>query len=135
MKSVVTCLGRLRLLALIVGLGAVGCGSRPLQVGSVQLGRAVNEDGTVAKFTTTFKPNDKIYLSVLTTDLGSGTITVRWAYNGHPAGERSKAVSYKLAAATEFQMESTEGFPVGPYTVDVLLDGKRVTTRSFNVEP
>ncbi len=120
-------------LFLSVLLLIVGCSNRPLQVGAIQVGRSVNEDGTVAHFTTSFKPTDTIYVSVLTTDLGSGTITVKWSYNGTSTGERSKTVSFTRAGATEFHMESAAGFPPGPYRVDVLLDGKSVGTRSFTV--
>ena len=111
----------------------IGCSNGPLHVGAIQLGRSLNEDSTVASFTTTFKPSDTIYLSVHTTDKGSGTITARWFYNGRPAGERSKAVSFRSAGATEFHMESAAGFPPGPYNVDVLLDGKPVGSRTFSV--
>jgi hypothetical protein len=120
-------------LALSVVAILAGCSTPPLKVGGIQLGSSLNADNTVGRFTTTFKPTDTIYLSVLTTDMGSGTITAKWSYNGRPAGERSKAVSFRIAGATEFHMQSSEGFPPGPYSVEVLLDGKPVGTRTFTV--
>jgi hypothetical protein len=126
-----------RPLALLVlsALVVCGCSSPPLKVSTIQLGSSLNSDNTVGHFTTTFKPTDKIYLSVVTTDMGSGTITAKWSYNGRPAGERSKAVSFTIGGATEFHMESSEGFPPGPYSVEVLVDGKPVGTRTFSVNP
>jgi hypothetical protein len=112
----------------------LGCSSGPLQVGTIQIGRSVNEDSSVGSFTTVFKPNDTVYVSVHTTDMGSGTITVKWSYNGRLVSERSKEVSYKISAATEFHLQSATGFPAGPYTVEVLLDAKLVGSRSFTVE-
>jgi hypothetical protein len=126
-----------RSLIVLVTLSALvplaACSTRSLEVGAIQLGRSLNGDGTVGNFTTTFKPTDTIYLSVLTTDGGSGTITAKWSYNGRPAGERSKPVSFTRAGVTEFHMESANGFPPGPYTVEVLVDGNPAGSRTFTV--
>jgi hypothetical protein len=121
------------LLISCVLLLAPGCAEHPLQVGGIQIGRSLNEDSTIAKVTTVFKPTDTIYVSVHTTDLGSGTITVKWSYGGRLLSESSKSVSYKIAADTEFHMQHPSEFPQGAYTVDVLLDGKPAGSRSFTV--
>jgi hypothetical protein len=123
--------GLLTLCALVL---PVGCSNHPLHVGTIQIGRSVNEDHTVGHFTTTFKPNDTIYVSVHTTDLGSGTITVKWSYNGRLLSERATPVSFKIPSATEFHINNPTGFPPGPYSVEVLLDGAPVGSRSFTVE-
>jgi hypothetical protein len=125
--------GLTRLLTLFTLLGAAACSQRPLEIGTIQLGRSLNEDSTVASFTTVFKPSDTIYVSVKTTDMGSGTIAVKWFYNGHSVGERSKTVSFKIASATEFHMQSATGFPPGSYSVEVTVDGKPAGQRSFTV--
>src|SRR5262245_31719517 len=101
-----------------------GCAGPTLTVSAIQVGRSVNQDGSISAATTVFKPNDTIYVSVRTTDLGSGTITVRWSYGGRLLSESSKTVSYKIAADTEFHMQSPTEFPRGAYTVDILVDGK-----------
>ena len=124
-----------RLLTLFLLVLALGCADQRLHVGGIQVGRALNADGTVAKFTTAFKPNDTIYVSIATTNLGSGTLTVKWSFNGRLLSESSKPVSFKIAGATEFHIQSTSGFPPGPYSVEVLLDGTPVGTRPFTVEP
>ena len=112
-----------------------GCGSsQPLKVTSLQLGRSVNADGTVGNFTTSFAPSDTIYLSVVTTGVGSGTIGVRWTYAGRVVGEPKKQVSYRDVAATEFHLQSGAGFPQGDYTVEAFLDGQSVGTRTFRVQ-
>jgi hypothetical protein len=113
----------------------VGCGSgNTLRVDSIQLGRSLNADNTVAGHTTTFKPGETVYVSVLTTGSGSGTLSVRWMYARRVLGEPTKQVSYRDVAATEFRLESATGFPVGEYTVEVFLDGESVGTRAFRVE-
>ena len=62
-------------------LSLIGCGSnRTLAVTAIQLGRTQNSDSTVSGFTTAFKPDDSIYLAVLTGGAGTATIRVRWKY-------------------------------------------------------
>jgi hypothetical protein len=113
----------------------VGCGSgQPLKVTTIQLGRSVNADSTVANFTTVFAPDDSVYISVHTTGAGSGTIGVRWLYAGRVIGEPKKQVSYRGEAATDFRLQSSGGFPPGDYSAEVFLDGQSAGTRAFRVE-
>lgn len=121
-------------IVLVACLGA--CGSEePLRVTSIQLGRAVNTDNTVAGHTTRFAPDDRVYVSVLTAGAGSGVISVRWLYAGRVVvGEPKKDVSYMDVAATEFHLESAAGFPLGDYTVEAFLNGQSAGTREFKVE-
>lgn len=110
------------------------CGSRPLSITGIQLGRSLNPDHSVAEFATVFGPNDTVYISVLTAGGGSGTIGVRWTYGGRVIGEPSKRVAGQDVAATDFPLQSTGGFPPGAYQAEILLDGKSVGTRTFRVE-
>jgi hypothetical protein len=122
------------LLAMLAG-ATVGCGPRePLMVDTIQLGRSLNPDHSVASHTNTFKPLDTMYVSVLTTDKGRGTIGVRWMYAGRLVSEPSKEVSYKGPAATEFHIQNSSGFPPGNYSVEVFVDGHSVGKRDYRVE-
>ena len=113
----------------------VACGPRgPLHVDTIQLGRSLNPDNSVANHTITFKPLDTMYVSVLTTEKGKGTIGVRWMYLGRLVSEPSKEVSYKGPAATEFHIQNSSGFPPGDYSVEVFLDGRSVGKRDYRVE-
>jgi hypothetical protein len=121
--------------AMVVLVAAfTGCGGEALRVTSIDLGRSVNADSTIAAHSTTFEPGDTIYLSVSTAGVGSGTLGVRWMYGSRVVGEPTKQVSYKDDAATEFNLQSATGFPPGAYTAEVFLDGQSVGTRSFRVE-
>ena len=122
------------LATVIVCTCVAACGSRALQIASIQLGRSLNPDRSVAEFTTVFKPNDSIYLSVLTTGGGSGTIRVRWMYGGKVLGEPEKRVANQDLAATDFPLQSAGGFPPGQYSAEVFLEGKSVGTKTFRVE-
>ena len=107
--------------------------SQPLTVSTIQLGRSLNEDSSVASQTTTFTPRETVYVAVLNPDRGEGTIAVKWYFGTQLLSEREKRVSFKGAGATEFNLQSAAGFPVGDYSVEVFLDGTSVGRRNFNV--
>jgi hypothetical protein len=122
--------------ALIVcALGAVACRpSSPLRVTTIQTGRSLNSDRSVGNHTTRFKPDDTMFVSVLTDGPGSGAIAARWRYSGRLVSEESKDVSYRDHAATEFHIQNSSGFPPGEYSVEILVDGKSFATRSLRVD-
>ena len=120
--------------ALVVALAVAACApSNPLEVSTIQLGRRLNSDNSVAEHTTAFRPNDTIYVSVLTAGPGRGTIGVRWIYAGQVISEPEQQVVYRDQAATEFHIQNSGGFPPGSYRVEVLLDGAPVGERNFRV--
>ena len=124
-------------MALVVsGLVVVACRpSGPLRVTTIQTGRSLNSDKSVGNHTTRFKPDDTMFVSVLTDGPGSGTIGVRWRYVGTASvSEETKEVSYRDHAATEFHIQNSSGFPDGEYAVEVLVDGKSFATRTLRVE-
>ena len=122
-------------LLLVCLFAAPACrGNDPLQVTTIQLGRSLNPDKTVATHTTRFKPGDTIYASVLTDGSGSGTIGAKWWYAGRLVSEPTQRVSYKGAAATEFHIQTSSRLPPGDYKVEILLDGQSIGTREFRVE-
>ena len=118
---------------LLVAILSGACG-KPLHVGTLQLGNRLNGDNTIGNHTTRFKPDDRIFASVLTDDTGSSRIAARWTYNGQMVSEEERRVSYKGAGATAFEFKSASGFPVGDYKVEILVDGQSVASRDFRVE-
>ena len=110
-----------------------GCASE-LRVTTIQLGRSINADSTVANHTTTFGPRDTVYVSIHVSGSASGTIGVRWTYMGRVVGEPKKQVSFRGGGATEFHLQNAGGFPPGDYTVEVFLNDQSVGTRDFRVE-
>ena len=127
-----------RWLVLVVTLGVIGaaaCGpTEPLQVETIQLGRSLNPDNSVANHTTQFKPLDTMYVSILTPARGRGTIGVRWTYRGQVVSEPSREVVYRGPASTEFHIQNSSGFPDGDYSVEVFLNGQSVGKRDYRVE-
>jgi hypothetical protein len=114
---------------------AAACGPRePLKVKTIQVGRSLNSDDSVGTFTTTFKPNETIYVSLINDVPGKGTVSVRWVYAGHTVREEKKDVSYTREGATEFHMQSPSGgFPPGEYRVELQVDGQPIGARDFRV--
>jgi hypothetical protein len=111
---------------------AVAC-SGPLQLANIQIGRSLNQDGSVASITTLFKPSETVYVSVQT-GAGKGVIGVRWKFGSKVVAEPTKSVDHNGPASTEFHLQNSGGFPPGDYSVDVLIDGVQVGTRNFKVE-
>lgn len=110
-----------------------GCGSS-VTFTNMQLGRSVNTDQTVANHTTTFGPNDTVYVSLIASGSGSAEMRVRWTYAGQVVGEPTKQVSLRGGGATEFHMQNAGGFPPGEYAVEAFVNGQSVGTRTFRVE-
>ena len=126
---------------MVAGLAAAAalsaaCGpSEPLRVTTLQLGRTLNPDNSVGTHTTRFKPDETVYVSLLSDDPGYGTVTARWLLNGTLVSEAKRDVSYTRAAATEFHLQNSGGFPHGNYRVEILINGEVAGTREFRVEP
>ena len=121
--------------AAVLSVACAGCLSgEKLQFDALQLGRSLNPDSTIASHTTTFSPKDTIHASVLTSNPGAGTISVRWTFEGHVVDEPSKQVTYKGPGVTEFSLSNSGGFPAGNYKVEVFIDGQPVADRAFKVE-
>ncbi len=107
---------------------AVACRpSEPLKVTTIQLGRSLNSDDSVAGHTTTFKPAETIYASVINLAPGTGTVSARWVYAGQTVSEETKEVSFTREGATEFHLQSpSAGFPPGDYRVEFQVNGQAV---------
>ena len=66
-------------LMLSVLVSASACADRPLHVSGIQVGRSLNEDNTVGKSPRCSPSTDTVYVSIATTDLGAGKLTVKWS--------------------------------------------------------
>jgi hypothetical protein len=107
-----------------------------LRVSDVTLGSGVGTDKKVTGESATFKPNDTIYASVHTTGTGTNTpITARWTFgNAQQVSESTETVSPTGDAYTEFHVSKPGGWPVGKYTVHVLVNGQEVSAKEFTVQ-
>jgi hypothetical protein len=112
---------------------ATACGGN-LTVSAIQVGKSLNSDNSVAVQVTTFKRNDTIYAAILTEGTGSATLGARFSYGGRVISEPERRVSYRGAAATEFHIEYSGGFPPGDYDIELFMNGMSVGMRRVRVE-
>jgi hypothetical protein len=121
--------------ALFLALSAVACEpSEPLKIVTVQTGKSLNTDHSVAVHAGSFRPKDTMYVSVLTEGRGAGTVTVKWSLNSRVLHQVTKKLSYNAQAATDFRFQAADEFPLGDYTIEVIVDGKTIETRRVKVE-
>jgi hypothetical protein len=137
------------LAAAIVAMAAVvaGCNNRPaenttgtagrgIQVEEIDIGRSVNTDKSIGDNTSSFKPNDTVYVSVKTDGSApSAQLRARWTYaDGQVVDESTQTISPTGEARTEFHIAKPDGLPAGKYKVEVFLNGQAAGNKEFEVE-
>ena len=111
----------------------------PLAVQSIDVGNAVGADNRVTAPMSTLGTKDTLYVSVNTTGMSSNNkLGVRWAYVDGSADGKTIANDERMVngenVVTEFHAANTNGWPVGKYKVEVMLDGAKVQTREFEIK-
>jgi hypothetical protein len=105
---------------------------------NVSLGKALGPDKNVAAATEAFAKGDTIYAVVETTGSGQATLKALWTYHKGdktaPVSQDSKTISASGPSATEFHVSKPDGWPLGDYQVEILLDDKSVGTKKFVVK-
>jgi len=107
-----------------------------VEVTSVDLGSAVGADQKITTPTTTFGTKDTIYAAVSTSGTApSAALAAKWTYqDGQTVNESSQTIAPTGASVTTFHIAKPDGWPVGTYKVEVMLDGKSVSTKDFSVK-
>lgn len=150
----------IRLLALaVVAVGLVACQKTPppapppktsapapapapapaaVSVSSATLGSAVGADKKVTQAKESFARNDTIYVSVDTAGSGTANLKARWTYTHEgkavPVKEETQTIQATGPSTTEFHVSKPDGWPLGEYQVEVLLDDQAVQTKKFSVK-
>ena len=114
---------------------AAAPGASAFAVKSIDLGTAVDANKKVTAPTTTFKPADTIYISIVTEGATpSVTLATKMTYeDGQLVNENSQTIAPTGPAATEFHVSKPDGWPAGKYKVEVAANGKPSGTREFTV--
>ena len=107
----------------------------PFTVTRIDLGNAVGADKKVAAPTTSFKPADTIFASILTDGSApSVTLAAKWTYeDGQVVNESSQTIAPTGAAATEFHIAKPDGWPAGKYKIEIAANGKPAGAKEFTV--
>jgi hypothetical protein len=107
-----------------------------VRVSDIAVGRTLNPDKTVADKTGNFIPTDTIYVSVKTDGAAqSARLQTRWYFGDRVVEESSDMISPTGPAVTEFHLSKPDGWPVGSYKIEVLLNGVPAGARTFEVKP
>ena len=105
---------------------------------SVSLGKAVGADKKVSAATEVFAKGDTIHASIDTTGAGSATVLAKWSFTKDgktvPVKEESATLNATGPATTEFHISKPDGWPAGNYQVEILVNGKSASTKSFKVQ-
>jgi hypothetical protein len=113
---------------------ALGAGNA--RVADLEIGRSINPDKTVKDKADNFAPADTIYVSVKTDGAAQAAkLQTRWYFNDKVVEESSEMISPTGPAVTEFHLSKPDGWPVGNYKIEVLLNGAPAGSRSFEVKP
>ena len=105
---------------------------------SVSLGKSVGADKKVTAASEVFAKGDTIHASVDTSGTGSATLAAKWTYlkdgKSAPVKEDSATITSTGPATTEFHVSKPDGWPLGNYQVESLIDGKSMEMKSFKVQ-
>jgi hypothetical protein len=110
-----------------------------VSVTSVDLGNAIDANKRVTTPATTFAASDTIHASVATTSSDPSTpqrgqLTARWTFeDGQLVDEVSSAFDFTGTGNTAFQVSKPDGWPLGRYKVEIMLNGDVVQTREYEV--
>lgn len=107
-----------------------------IAVTEVKLGTAVDLDMRVTDEEDDFAPHDAVYASVeFEGTAPSATLTARWLLQPRRLiDESSQTVVPATQRATEFHIRQASGLPEGDYRVVILLNGKAVASKEFEVK-
>jgi hypothetical protein len=112
-----------------------GAAASAFKVTRIDLGTAVGGDKKVAAPTTSFKPKDTIFASVVSEGTApSVTLAARWTFeDGQLVNESSQTIAPNGPATTEFHISKPDGWPAGKYKLDVAANGQPAGSREFSV--
>ena len=103
-----------------------------LAVTTVDLGNAIGADNKIAMPMTGFGTKDTIHASVATDGPG-GDLTAKWTMGDKVVDTQNKTVPAG-PQVTEFSISKPDGWPLGHYKLQVMMDGNAVQTREFDVK-
>lgn len=106
-----------------------------VRVTDVTLGSAVGLDKKILRPQDVFRPEDTVYVSVVTAGSSSNTLlSARWLRGAQVLVETTQAIAPAGTATSEFHVSKPGGFEAGEYDVEILVEGKPVSKRRFTVQ-
>jgi len=109
-----------------------------IAVSGVTAGKAIGADKKVTAPTEAFATGDTMYVSIDTTGSGTAKLDAKWTYRrGDKVAvvkEESMTINATGPATNEFHVSKPDGWPVGDYEVEVMLDGKPAGSKKLTVK-
>ena len=109
-----------------------------VSVSAATVGSAVGADKKVTQAKDSFAKNDTIYVAVDTAGSGTANLKARWTYTHEgksvPVKEDTQTIQATGPSTTEFSVSKPDGWPLGDYQVEVLLNDQVVQTKKFSVK-
>jgi hypothetical protein len=112
----------------------------PAMVTVIETGKTIDANKRIVDTTSSFMPNDTLYVSVVTSNATPSTMvkTVVTFQDGQVVDSTSQAVAAPAmtggTSVTEFHLTKPGGWPTGDYTIEVWLDGQSAGTRTVAVK-
>ncbi len=110
----------------------------PVSVKQVVLTNSLTADMKAGAPMTTFAPTDTIYAVVDTIGSGNASVKALWTYH---KGEKSAQVSETMQelvlagpTSSEFHIAKPDGWPVGDYQVEIMVNGVSAGIQNFSVK-
>jgi hypothetical protein len=109
-------------------------------VTTIETGKHIDANKRIIDTTSTFAPNDTLYVSVVTSDPTPSSMlkTVVTFQDGQVVDSSSQVVAPAAmtggTSVTEFHLVKPGGWPTGDYTIEVWLDGMSAGTRMVAVK-
>lgn len=105
-----------------------------ISVINIRLGHGVNAEQRITDEDETFVPSDTIYASAhITGSVGDGSVVGRWTF---PDGSMVNQDANQAAATADrlvFFIAKPGGLAVGPYTFQLLVDGREARSKAARV--
>jgi len=107
-------------------------------VSTVSVGKAIGADKKVTAAADSFAKGDTFYASIDTTGTGTATLKAKWTYTkGDQTAvvkEDTMTINATGPATHEFHVAKPDGWPLGDYQVEILLDDKPAGAKKFSVK-
>lgn len=107
----------------------------PFRVVGLELGKAVGADKKITDATARFDPADTIFASALSEGASPRvTLVGRWSKStGAVVAESKQTIAPLKPSATAFHVSRPGGWDPGKYKIEILIDGKVVAVKEFEV--
>ena len=115
----------------------VAMDTTPIRVSDIQVGKSIGADKKISNQTTSFGVRDTMYVAVTTDGAAKDAkLATKWTFNGKQVVKESSQMISPAGGTTvtEFHIDKKSAWPLGKYTVEVMLNGVSAGTTNIEVK-